>query len=222
MLAGLNQHERVAIAARSLSAGLADQNFYHCCQPGPIAQMLQARVTARSCLLGASVAASTATLPLVLGVKHSCGFSDHLLNFVCLSLRSYVQESDHRWVQKVRVGNRLLVRGHMVLKRRQILMGSHLLKRSRLLIRGKKARILVRRTLLVRGNLLIGSGLQMGRSQLLRRRSWMMMSHLLRLGLVIQKHLVKCSLVWRAQRATAEITLMGLGLLWKVSNARHV
>ncbi|EAA30107.3 hypothetical protein GE21DRAFT_5036 [Neurospora crassa] len=278
MRAGLNWHERVAIAARSLSAGLADQNFYHCCQPGPIAQMLKARPTARPCLLGPGVAACAATLLLMSGVKHSCRFPDHVLNFVCLSLRSDVQESDHRWVQKVRMGNWLLMeRSHLALRRRrilircQILMGSHLLKwrrmliryhllvkRSRLLIlirgkkvrilvrshlvvrgrllvrsylvlkrrrlliliRGKKARILVRRNLVVRGNLLIESGLHMGRSQLLRRRSWMMMSHLLRLELVVQKRLVKCFLVLRAQRATAEITLMGLGLLLKSPKTR--
>ncbi|KAK3495305.1 uncharacterized protein B0T23DRAFT_314669 [Neurospora hispaniola] len=219
MLAGLNRHERVAIATRSLSAGQADQNFHLCCQPGPIAQMLEARSTARPCLLGAGVAASAATLLLVVGVKHSCRFPDHVLNFVCLSVRSYGQESDHRWMQKVRVGNRLLVRGHMVL-RINLLMGrsrllmkrSHLVvKRRRMLIRGKKARILL-----------------MGRSRLLMKRrrmlvwSSVMRSHLLRLGLVIQKHLVKCSLVLRDQRATAEITLIGLGLLWKVSNALHV
>lgn len=99
-------------------------------------------------------------------------------------------------MQKVRVGNRLLVggymvlsinllvgrsrllmkRSHLVLKRRRILLErNHLvLKRRRMLIRGKKARILL-----------------MDRSRLLMKRRRMLMwsnvmgSHLLRLGLVI-------------------------------------
>ncbi|KAK3504362.1 hypothetical protein B0T13DRAFT_485430 [Neurospora crassa] len=208
--AGLNRHERVAIATRSLSAGLADQNLHSHTETGLIAQMLEARATTRPCLLSAGIAACAATLLLVLCVKHSCRFPDHYLGMG----------------NDLRNGrNRLLIKKGRLLMGSELLMGTHLLMRwNRLLINRSwmllRSNMLMRKSWLFmeRGWLLLISHLVV-RSRMLVRRirlldlvvksSLLMMSHLRQMELVNRKHLGICFLALRAHRNA----LVGLGLL---------